>query len=292
MGFMVGGFVNAHFGWRAAFYVVGLPGVLVAILARLTVREPRAARGTSSITNAPAVGFLETLGDLWHKRACRHLVLATSIFTMGAMGSGIWLPSFFIRAHHMPAASVATWLACIYGGAGLAGALLGGFLTERVDARTGDARWYVRVPAVCSTAFPPIAVFVYLWPDPIARSSNSRRNYCFDAFMNGPCLWHDTELDGSATACCHNCREHAGYQSDRVRARAPISWYRKRRPEAFCRGSILAIFYSRRGRGDICMGRSSFSACREERQGGTGRTLGSIGRQTANHEHCALLHVF
>lgn len=167
MGFMVGGFVNAHFGWRAAFCVVGLPGVLVAILVRLTIREPRVTCGTFSITNASATGFLVTLGDLWRKRAYRHLVLATSIFTMGAMGSGIWLPSFFIRVHHMPSAQVAVWLAFIYGGAGLAGVLLGGLITERVVERTGDARWYVRVPAVCSAAILPIAVFVYLWRDPI-----------------------------------------------------------------------------------------------------------------------------
>ena len=167
VGFMVGGFVNTHFGWRAAFCVVGVPGLLIALLAKGTVREPRASKVSSSPGSVAPIGFSKALGDLWRKRAYRHLVLATSIFTLGAMGSGIWIPSFFIRVHHMAPAQVAVWLACIYGGAGLVGVLLGGVLTERLVARTGDARWYVRLPAICSAAILPFAFFVYLWPAPI-----------------------------------------------------------------------------------------------------------------------------
>jgi predicted MFS family arabinose efflux permease len=168
-GFMIGGFVNVHFGWRAAFWAVGLPGLAVALLARFTIRDPR----TSTTDRPPGAQrpadllLSDTLGALWHKRSYRHLVLATSIFTAGAMGSGIWLPSFFIRVHHMPPAQVATWLACIYGGAGLVGVLTGGALTDRLVARTGDSRWYVRLPGICSAAILPFAFFVYLWPDPI-----------------------------------------------------------------------------------------------------------------------------
>lgn len=167
VGFIVGGFVNVHFGWRAAFCVVGLPGVIVALLARLTIRDPRYAPGRSVPAKPSDPSLSGSLRGLLRKRSYRHLVLATSIFTMGAMGSGIWIPSFFIRVHHMPSAQVAVWLACIYGGGGLVGVLSGGAIADRIVARTGDRRWYVWIPAICSAAILPFAFLVYLWPTPI-----------------------------------------------------------------------------------------------------------------------------
>jgi predicted MFS family arabinose efflux permease len=158
------------FGWRAAFMVVGLPGVLLALLIWLTVREP--PRGFAD--NRTGVGALplgETIGYLWRTRSYRHLVLATTIFTLGAIGSGIWIPSFFVRVHGMANAEVAVWLAFIYGGGGVLGAMLGGFLAERLVARYQDQRWYTWLSAIASAAILPFSFFVYLWPDPITALS-------------------------------------------------------------------------------------------------------------------------
>ena len=121
-GFIIGGWVNQHYGWRAAFMVVGLPGVLIALLIWLTVREP--PRWLDNRTDVAPVPLGESLGYLWRTRSYRHLVLAT-IFTLGAIGSGIWIPSFFVRVHGMANAEVAVWLAFIYGGGGVLGAMLG-----------------------------------------------------------------------------------------------------------------------------------------------------------------------
>ncbi len=168
-GFIIGGWVNAHYGWRSAFMVVGLPGLLLALLIWLTVREP--PRGfsenrTNVATAATSVG--ETMGYLWRTRSYRHLVLATTIFTLGAIGSGIWIPSFFVRVHGMASAQVAVWLAFIYGGGGVLGAMLGGFLADRLVARRGDTRWYAWLSAIAAAAILPFSFFVYLWPDPVA----------------------------------------------------------------------------------------------------------------------------
>jgi len=165
-GFIIGGWVSQHHGWRAAFMVVGLPGVLVALLIWLTVREP--PRGYSeNRTNVATVPLGETLGYLWRTRSYRHLVLATTIFTLGAIGSGIWIPSFFVRVHGMANADVAIWLAFIYGGGGVLGAMLGGFLADRLVARHDDKRWYAWLSGIAAAAILPFSFFVYLWPDPI-----------------------------------------------------------------------------------------------------------------------------
>ena len=165
-GFIIGGWVNQHYGWRAAFMVVGLPGVLIALLIWLTVREP--PRGLSdNRTNVAPVPLGESLGYLWRTRSYRHLVLATTIFTLGAIGSGIWIPSFFVRVHGMANAEVAVWLAFIYGGGGVLGAMLGGYLADRLVARNNDKRWYAWLSAIAAAAILPFSFFVYLWPDPV-----------------------------------------------------------------------------------------------------------------------------
>jgi predicted MFS family arabinose efflux permease len=164
-GFIIGGAINASMGWRATLQIVGAAGVVVALLVWFTVREPPRGR----VDGEHLAGQTRTLGSLrhlWNLRAYRHLVLASSIFTLGAVGSGIWIPSFFIRVHHMPALEVSTWLAFIYGGGGLTGAVLGGLVTDRIANRTGDRRWQAWLPAVFVAAIQPFLFFVYLWPNP------------------------------------------------------------------------------------------------------------------------------
>jgi MFS family permease len=168
LGLFVGGWISEYYGWRAAFMAVGVPGVLVALLVRLTVREP--PRGFSEVRRtAPPIAppMRAALKHLWSVRSYRHLVLASSIFTMGAMGSGIWIPSFFIRVHQMSGTEVATWLACIYGAGGVVGALMGGRLADRLVAKTGDQRWYAWLSMGATVCILPFAFFVYLWPNPI-----------------------------------------------------------------------------------------------------------------------------
>jgi predicted MFS family arabinose efflux permease len=166
-GFIIGGWVSAIWGWRAAFFVVGVPGVLLALLIRFTLREPPRGHADQRTVSEPArVG--ESLRYLWSVRSYRHLVLATSVFTLGAIGSGIWIPSFFVRVHGMPNAEVATWLAFIYGTGGVTGAIIGGMLADRLVARTADQRWFTWLAAIASACILPFSLFTYLWPNPIA----------------------------------------------------------------------------------------------------------------------------
>ncbi len=167
VGMLFGGWANAYLGWRWALAGVGVPGLLLALLIRLTIREPlRGAADRVRATASPPFG--EAVRYLVRVPSYRHLVLATSVFTMGATGSGIWITSFFIRVHHMPASEVATWLAFIYGGGGVLGTLAGGVLADRLSRRTGDWGWQARLPALTSAAILPLAFFVYLWPHPLA----------------------------------------------------------------------------------------------------------------------------
>lgn len=186
-GFIIGGYVNAQLGWRAALITVGAFGVLVALLVRLTVREPVRGASDASRSSAPPPPVRETLQYLWKLRSYRHLVLASSIFTFGAIGSGTWIASFFIRTHHMAPAQIGTWLAFIYGGGGLVGATLGGIVADRLARKWGDQRWQAWIPAVTTAAILPFSFFVYLWPNPVTALLVQVITACLMHSWMGPC---------------------------------------------------------------------------------------------------------
>jgi MFS family permease len=170
-GFLIGGWASAHYGWRETFVLVGGVGVAVALLVRLTVREPiRGIQDSATVFTVPP-SMRVVMRRLWNIRAYRHLVMASSLFTLGSLGAGTWNASFFIRVHHMPLVKVATWLAFLYGAGGLVGAPLGGYLCDRMSRHFGDQRWQAWIPAACTAAIVPISFFVYLWPNPITALS-------------------------------------------------------------------------------------------------------------------------
>ncbi len=164
VGFLLGGWIDRFFGWRWAFAAVGLPGLILAVVVMLTLREPTRGHSENRKDFAGGVSFLETLKYFWSVRTYRHLTMGMGLFITGALGSGIWIPAFFQRVHGMDTAVVATWLGFIYGFGGIAGALIGGKIADVVVKKTGNPAWYLRVPAVTLACMLPFGVFVYLSP--------------------------------------------------------------------------------------------------------------------------------
>lgn len=165
----LGGRVNDAMGWRMAFIIFGLPGVLIAIAVRLTVREP--PRGLSEPNGAgrpakPAPRFAESLKYILGRRSLRLLPIAGAAHSVGMVGASVWLPAYFVRVHHMTSATVGMWLALIYGIAGLAGALSGGHLADRLAAKRNDERWYAWICAIAVAGTLPFTVAMYLTGDP------------------------------------------------------------------------------------------------------------------------------
>lgn len=140
-GFLVGGIVAQHWGWRMAMTVAGLPGLLVGLLVWLTLADPVRESRRHSL---PTRGFVSECRLLWQRPGYARVVMAACLFTLGAVGSGVWLPSYFIRHHGMGSASIGLWMAGLYGVGGLVGSLAGGWLAERFD-RDGSGSAYARV---------------------------------------------------------------------------------------------------------------------------------------------------
>jgi MFS family permease len=160
LGAFLGGWGNEYFGWRATFMLVGMPGVLIALLVRLTVVEP--TRGASEGIRPPdaAPGFLESAGYLWRCRSFRHLTLAAGLHSIVIYGASQWNASFLLRTHHIGTGAAGTWVALLQG-VGLVGTLLGGLLSDRLSRRSGDARWYMWVPGIATLAGLPFQLVGY-----------------------------------------------------------------------------------------------------------------------------------
>ena len=161
-GFLAGGWLNEFFGWRTAFMVVGIPGVILAIVLRLTLKEPIRGLhdGVAARSNNGPVPFGEVLSILWSRPTFRHIALGAGLNAFCGYGTANWTASFMIRTHGMSTGELGTWLAMIIGVGGAIGVFFGGYLADRM-AKT-DKRWYAWLPSICGFAIVPFMVSIYL----------------------------------------------------------------------------------------------------------------------------------
>ena len=142
---LVGGFVAHEYGWRAAFFIVGLPGLLVSLLVWFTLKDPRAALAPGQ--KPPNVSFWTDARWLFANRAFLYLFLAASLIGMGVSGLGAFRISFLVRSLGMNLVQAgALWASA--GTFGVVGSFLGGYLADRFADDRG--RSYALVPALGS----------------------------------------------------------------------------------------------------------------------------------------------
>jgi predicted MFS family arabinose efflux permease len=163
VGFLAGGWLDQTLGWRTAFMVVGAPGVVLAIVVALTVREPPRghSEGLLSEGDGPSAG--EVIRFLWRSRSFRHVSLGSAMYAFVGYSVVTWAPSFLSRSHHMSQVEIGTWLAFTIGIGGGLGNVLGGLLADRW-ARS-DVRGRVWLPAIAMVAGVPFSFVVYLATD-------------------------------------------------------------------------------------------------------------------------------
>jgi MFS family permease len=142
-GFAAGGWIAENFGWRNAFFVIGIPGILYALAVLWVVKEPQ--RGQHDPAGVPAQSSLaETLAGLKGRPTFWYLSVGCAFSAFVSYGNGNFMPSFLMRNHGMSLAEVGAILGLISGLSGATGTFLGGFLADRLAPR--DMRWYVWIP--------------------------------------------------------------------------------------------------------------------------------------------------
>jgi predicted MFS family arabinose efflux permease len=163
-GFLAGGWINEFFGWRVAFFVVGVPGILIALVVRFTMKEPPRGMAEGRAVTGEQPGVMETFHYLWKKRSFRHMAFGGALTAFVGYGVVTWMPAFLMRSHGMQTGEIGTWLGLILGIPGGIGIALGGFLADRYGAR--DTRWFLWIVTVALLVAMPFSIGVYLAAGP------------------------------------------------------------------------------------------------------------------------------
>ncbi|MFV3075917.1 spinster family MFS transporter [Niveispirillum fermenti] len=146
LGVLGGGLIAHQIGWRWAFIICGLVGLLLAPLLKLTVREP-VRGGLDNVVAKPKPASLgQVIATLKTKPSFWLLAFGASSSSIMGYGLAFWLPSFFQRSHGMSLVDTTLFFSAIIFIGGLAGIWLGGWLGDRLGA--GNKANYARLPAV------------------------------------------------------------------------------------------------------------------------------------------------
>jgi MFS family permease len=162
-GTLIGGVVAHWFGWRVAMFTVGLPGVLLAIVVRLFVIEPR--RGLSDATRPVEGGerpsVAQGFASIASSRPALHLVWAVTLTSLIGYALTGWGPSYMQRSLGLSMLDVSTYVALPGALIGSVSAIVGGRIADRM-ARTSGIHAQAWVVAVMKTLALPFMLGFYL----------------------------------------------------------------------------------------------------------------------------------
>jgi predicted MFS family arabinose efflux permease len=162
-GFLAGGWLTAEVGWRMAFVLIGLPGVAVGILTKLTVREPvRGARDSAQAIAAapPSASWTDTLATLWGIPSYRTIAISGGFSALCGYALSMWLVDFLVRVHGLTYQEILLELALSVGVGGGLGTYFGGKLADRLGRKNVTA--YLTVPGLGMVLVAPLLLLA-LW---------------------------------------------------------------------------------------------------------------------------------
>ena len=159
----IGGVVADHFGWRMAFIVLGAPGILIALVCWLTVKEPpRGGETPVGGVKAEAPRFGDAMRELMSKGSFWHIALATGLVNFVAVGNGQYIASFLIRIHHLSLTQIGLILGPLVGSLTVISVWAVGKILSHLTDR--DRAWLARWPAIGVALGVPVSILAYLAP--------------------------------------------------------------------------------------------------------------------------------
>ncbi len=166
LGLAMGGYVAENYGWRMAFLVAGLPGLLLALAVKLTISEP--VRGAMEIQSEQGLAsadidkpsFKETIASLLKNKIYLGTVSGHVLAVFKGYAITIWLPQMMLRNFDVSQTAVGTTVGLVFALGVTTGMIFGGYLATRLT-RSKSPRWQLLVPVIgisCSIPFYFIAL--------------------------------------------------------------------------------------------------------------------------------------
>jgi MFS family permease len=159
VGLFGGALIAEAYGWRSVFLVFGIPGVLLAILIQLTIKEPLKITASAS---EEGVGLFATLDNIFRLPSFAHIMVGVGFTGIAGYGLGVWSPSFLVRVHNMSLVDAGLYLGLIGVFGGGLGTISSGLLVDRLARR--DKRWQLWLPAIGIFLALPTQLAFLLWP--------------------------------------------------------------------------------------------------------------------------------
>jgi|SRR5579859_625815 len=164
LGVALGAGVAAQYGWRVAFFVVGLPGILLALIMLLVVREPKRG-GLDEVTlgadaHAPAPPAFRVIGEFFSNRTLLCTAIACGLSAFVGYGMLNFNAPLLMRVKGMTLKEVSLYYSLVIGLTGVTGTFVSGWLADKLSQR--DRRWYSWIPAIAfSLTIPALAGLIW-----------------------------------------------------------------------------------------------------------------------------------
>jgi len=163
-GSALGGWIAAEHGWRMAFFVMGVPGIILALLLLVVVKEPKRggldAYAEGKETHEAPPPIWTAIGGFFSNRTLVFTALAAGLSAFVGYAGLTWNPPFLMRVKGMSLTEVAAYYSLVLGVTGMIGTFGAGWLVDRLAKR--DRRWFAWVPAIAFTLSIPFW-FGLLW---------------------------------------------------------------------------------------------------------------------------------
>lgn len=180
IGAVAGGWLAKSFGWRIAFMVVGAPGVILALLVKLLIKEPprghsdpvqRATPAGEALGSTSSENWMVTeikelavvTANLFSHWPVANMILGLTMASFAGYGIGQFSAPYFIRAFNLDYATVGLVFGLIGGFSSGLGTLAGGLVSDWAGKH--NQRWYALTPAIGLTIAVPIYVLAYRAPE-------------------------------------------------------------------------------------------------------------------------------
>lgn len=167
LGLIIGGVVNDQYGWRIALMLVGMPGILLAFVLPLLIRDPRRCADSAHFNTADSpvkekLSIKDAVREVFASKAYLYVFIAASFTAFLSYGKGLWTISFFIRSHGLSTTEAGLAMAVALGISGIIGTWLGGKMADVFGKR--DKRHILTLPAIGMAIAAPI-LFAGYWAE-------------------------------------------------------------------------------------------------------------------------------
>ena len=162
LAYLAGGWVAQNIGWREAFLIVGVPGLVLAVIVRCTIQEPARGASEARVDSGASPRLVDVFRFLVGRRSFLHMGVGAGLSAFVGYATINFMPSYVVRSFGMNLAELGFWLGIIIGIAGGFGFFVGGYIADTVGRERRQASFrFLTLAMVVAAVF---SVLVYIAP--------------------------------------------------------------------------------------------------------------------------------